>query len=152
MRYSDLSKYTYTKLESKASLLNVGWIDMDAPFPMGSVPAQAIAKVESAIPSRFNAMRGIHGCPFCADRERDIYANIDGKSTLLGMSEIWIPSQLSETVYIAPSLLLHYIEAHQYLPPREVVDALLALPSNPAHWNTPEGSYAKLVKCYGDQA
>ncbi|WP_052549057.1 hypothetical protein [Enhygromyxa salina] len=149
MRYSDLSKYSYTKLRSRASLLNVGWLDLDAPFLEGAVPAQAIARIEAAIPLYLNAMRGIHGCPFCGDS--DIYADIDGKSTLLGMSDIWIPSKLSETVYIAPSLILHYITAHQYMPPREVVDELLALPPFPALWNTPEGSYAKLVKRYGDR-
>ncbi|PRQ02639.1 DUF7919 family protein [Enhygromyxa salina] len=147
MRYSDLSKYSYTKLQSKASLLNVGWVDRDVPFLKGSIPAQAIARIESAIPLHLNAMRGVHGCPFCGDR--DIYTDIDGKRTLLGMSEIWIPSTVSETVYIAPSLLLHYIRDHQYMPPREVVDALLALPCDPARWNTPGGSYSKLVKRYG---
>jgi len=37
-----------------------------------------------------------------------------------------IPSQ--SCVYIAPDLVVHYIEAHRYAPPTEFVEAVLACP------------------------
>jgi hypothetical protein len=41
-------------------------------------------------------------------------------------SDVWLPAR--GVIFVAPSLILHYVEAHQYNPPTEYVDALMACP------------------------
>jgi hypothetical protein len=49
---------------------------------------------------------------------------LDGEPIYLGHSEIHITD--GDTTYVAPSLLPHYMEAHDYMPPKEVLDVLQA--------------------------
>jgi hypothetical protein len=43
-----------------------------------------------------------------------------------GVYNVWIPSDAA--LYVAPELVVHYIEAHQYRPPDEFIAAVLACP------------------------
>lgn len=147
MYYEDMSAYSYTKMKSRASLVNVGWLDFNAPFHTECAPSAFVEKVTLVTPLLRNPTRGIQGCALC-DHEH-IYERIDGQKFLLGMSEVWFPSPTSETIYIAPSLLLHYVKRHKYLPPAKVVQDVIALPAEIDEWDTPKGSYRKLVKRYG---
>ena len=147
MQFDDLSPYSYTRMTSKASLKNVGWLSESVPFCQAPTPPGLLAKIEAATLPLRNPMRGIHGCPLC--EHEHISEAIEGREFLLGMSEAWFPSPHDE-VYIAPSLLLHYVKRHDYLPPTELVQAAVALPASEAEWDTPRGAYRKLVKRYGD--
>lgn len=64
------------------------------------------------------AMRGIHGCPFCKTR---VTMTVDGKDVYLGNAEL--RARAGDVTYVAPSLLPHYIAAHEYKPPDDAVDA-----------------------------
>jgi len=61
---------------------------------------------------------GAHRCEFCPSRS-------DGRFTG-GSRNIWIPAE--SIVYVAPELVLHYIEAHAYCPPDGFIAAVLACP------------------------
>jgi hypothetical protein len=49
-----------------------------------------------------------------------------GRTLFLGDTDIYVPGE--EVVYIAPSLILHYIQHHQYQPPSCFVEAVLNCP------------------------
>lgn len=49
---------------------------------------------------------------------------VGGGEMRLGSAEIVVKSS-SGQVFVAPNLIVHYIEAHSYLPPREFVEAVL---------------------------
>jgi hypothetical protein len=61
---------------------------------------------------------GFHCCEFCPPRS-------DGRFTR-GHRNVWIPAD--SVVYVAPELILHYIEAHGYRPPDEFITAVIACP------------------------
>lgn len=148
MYFEDLSTYSYTKITSKASLKNVGWLATEVLFEQAPEPPGLLKKIETSTLISRNPMRGIHGCPFCGHvHVREV---VDGREVLLGMSEVWFPSPSKEVIYMAPSLLLHYVKRHKYLPPAEFVHAVLDLPTSEAEWDTPRGAYRKLVKRFGD--
>ncbi|MCA9696178.1 MAG: hypothetical protein KC431_01550 [Myxococcales bacterium] len=142
-----MTAYSYTNMSSRASLLNVGWLDSKTPFPIGEVPPEFIERVETVTLTTYNAMRGIQGCFMCEGEH--IHEIIRGERVLLGMSEVWFPSPGDEFIYIAPSLFLHYIISHNYLPPRGMVRDVVALPGEIGRWDTPCGSYRKLIKRHG---
>jgi hypothetical protein len=147
MYYEDLSPYSFTKMRSRAALLNVGWLEPGEQFQTGNTPDDVTAKIALTTLVLRNPMRGIHRCAFC--NHENIYEILDGKRILLGMSEVWFPSPTSEIIFVAPSMLLHYVNRHQYLPPADAVQAILALPAKTDEWDTPKGAYRQLVKRYG---
>jgi hypothetical protein len=146
MIYADLSKYTYEPMRSRARLLNIGWLDSSVPFRTGELPAGCLERLGLAVSLTSHAMRGIHGCPFCEGAT--IRACIGGAEVLLGMSEAWLPSTSAEVIYIAPSLVYHYVGTHRYLPPDTMVADVMALPLDPAQWDTPRGAYRQLRRRY----
>lgn len=52
--------------------------------------------------------------------------SVDGQLAEMGTTNLWIPGD--GCVYVAPSLVAHYIRAHRYAPPQEFVDAVLRCP------------------------
>jgi hypothetical protein len=107
-------------------MLNVGWLGLAGGVPSGRFPAELIETLVSLAVRGERPMRGFHECDFCDVRspiEKSIPSR--GESVVLGMSELQVISA-SGQVFAAPSLIVHYIEAHDYLPPMEFIDALRA--------------------------
>jgi hypothetical protein len=42
----------------------------------------------------------------------------------IGSDEIWVPGE-NGRIYAAPSLIVHYVEEHNYLPPPPFIEAVL---------------------------
>jgi hypothetical protein len=57
-------------------------------------------------------MPGFHRCELC--REFTSHRNLG------------VPAD--DLLYVAPEMISHYVEEHEYLPPREFIDAVLASP------------------------
>lgn len=138
MYFEDLSEYRYdVRLDG---VLHVGWLDDDHPFPTGTIEPHLVRKLARlVIESSANQMRGFHVCRFCEQVEdargfpADQFVEVDGKRALLGSAEIWVPDPDGVRIYAAPTLIVHYVERHAYLPPRAFLDALEA--HDPARWD-----------------
>ncbi|MEI8633209.1 hypothetical protein P4S72_16540 [Vibrio sp. PP-XX7] len=50
----------------------------------------------------------------------------NGESLGLGSSEVWLPSVEEGEYFASPSMIYHYIDAHDYLPPLDFVEAVMA--------------------------
>jgi len=104
----DLEPYTYNYYtQVKKNVLGVGWLDETRPFNKGEVPEEFIEKLKKA--KRVNFTKGWHDCPFC------------GKAK--GSHEIMV--RYNNKIYMAPELIVHYIEEHNYQPPEEYINAVL---------------------------
>lgn len=133
-------------------LKNIGWLDAEIDFKKGGIAAHLIKKlkeilflhvrnIEDKENSIFDESKAIlvhtgfsrgsaYQCPLCEER-KDIsveptnlqYYN-GGKSILLGINEIQIPSMVKDEYYIFPTMAYHYIVEHEYIPPKEFLDAL----------------------------
>ena len=110
MFFPDLSSYAYIGVEP--STLTVGWLDTQHPFPCGESSPQFTKRLRSFVLNPVNQTRGFHRCPFCSD------------PNARGSAEIRVASK-SGIQYAAPTLILHYIEAHKYLPPPEFIAAVV---------------------------
>jgi hypothetical protein len=132
-------------------VLNIGWLDGKHPFETGTVPAPLLGKLrhltlsdavnrESQRAGTFDAASALivhqmhvrgspHECPFCGhaialDPQDTDRPRISDRF-FLGTSEICIPAAAPTPIFYSfPSLLLHYISAHRYLPPAEFLEAL----------------------------
>ncbi|MHB1766834.1 MAG: DUF7919 family protein [Phycisphaerae bacterium] len=124
--YLDLTPYAY--LSGGAVALNIGWLSAGQPYTKGQVPSAAIESLRELVVTKpFNQTRGFHPCELCeaAIASGGITACWGGTSRKLGSAEIRVVSQAGVT-YAAPDLVIHYIEAHGYMPPDEFMQALLA--------------------------
>jgi hypothetical protein len=99
----------------------VGWLDRDHDFPKGKTRARFFKDL-TAIREGYNAVSGVlswwpdsmgvHVCEFCAGHS--------------DTGEMAIPS--GDLLFVAPRMIVHYIEFHEYLPPSEFVAAVTACP------------------------
>jgi hypothetical protein len=144
--YADLEPYPFHG-ERTSKLLAVGWLESKYPFPRSRQTRAVIDQFAECVWTQGShfpfGYLGFHHCSFCGDqseeywkRERDgrwayvgngettnIYSGI---RTTVGATNLFVPGKT--TVYIAPSLMLHYMDAHDYAPPKEFIDALMQCP------------------------
>jgi hypothetical protein len=126
-------------------LRSVGWLHPHGFFPQGPVPREFVEKLLLLVAEeQILTMRGYHVCDWCehlphkqADAPegeeyilpRATYVTVgEGEKrerVLLGNAEIMVPG-LRGVYYMAPTLIYHYVQAHQYQPPDEFVESVLA--------------------------
>jgi hypothetical protein len=134
MYFPDLTMYRYLNQVELTNVLNVGWLDKDAPFPVGDVPVGFLDRLKLWMgKARVNQSRGLYECNICKPVQwpllpLDQHPRLDvgeGKGILMGHWEVWIPS-LSKKIYAAPALIYHYVELHRYRPPDEYVASVMS--------------------------
>jgi hypothetical protein len=122
--FKDLSPYVY--LESSTPMINVGWLGAGEPFEVGTVAPEVRDALVRLASHKHHLMRGVHHCELCAvESPIRLVADVERGWVSLGMGEIHVHGARG-VVYAAPSLIIHYIDAHQYLPPVEFQRAALA--------------------------
>jgi hypothetical protein len=133
MFFQDLSSYSYELPRPLANVRNVGWLGKGMDYPMGSVPGLIESLKKWAVGASANRMRGYELCRFCPPSGYEqLSTDWNGEALWLGSSEIWMPDGHGG-IFAAPSLIIHYVEAHNYLPPSEFVEA--ALKPIPGNWD-----------------
>lgn len=147
--YNDLEPCDYSSRWSEGRLA-VGWLSVDHPFPRGDFPVELLNRLASLAERPVNLYRGSHECDICPPAEafsvppasaREVTmrrrgedhwhqgwrtgqrAEIGGRELTLGNGEIQIGEE-GRAVYVAPTMILHYIIDHGYLPPAEFLEAL----------------------------
>ena len=126
---ADLEPYLDCPADATLGLdpLAVGWLHRREPYPTGPVGADFLVAL---LPFCYEehlvcAVRVPRRCPLCNEIVPPVER--DGHRSLPGSGEIRV---LGETdIYAAPDLIVHYITAHNYQPPREFVQAVLQGPS-----------------------
>jgi hypothetical protein len=113
--YRDLS--TKCQVDSGPNVRAVGWLGKrNSPFTVGDVDPRFVEKLLEHIQSAWQPFRlmGYHFCGFCRDFEAK------------GTRNVWIPT--ASLKYVAPELIIHYIERHNYAPPQEFISAVMECP------------------------
>lgn len=154
--FADLTFYTYFGgLETTAK--NVGWLQRDHAFPTAVPSEETLDLLWRFCSVPVMKMRGVHLCDLCAAPQW-AYAERNGEKLLLGHSEMRafsaessassLRNALEQTesggliflqrspvpfsIYAAPTLIYHYVEAHRYKPPEEFLRALREGPRPPS--------------------
>jgi hypothetical protein len=108
--------------------LGVGWLDVEHEFPVGPVGRDSFVALVRHLSNAWQPFvsAGRHACPFCRFSGGPSRLTIAGHTTELGASLLLVPAP--SALYVAPSLIAHYIDAHGYQPPVEFMSAVAALP------------------------
>lgn len=120
--YEDLTPYE-DHPHARHGELNVGWLGPDSVFERGPASEEfsdALARL--VVKQQVHLARGFHRCELCGKLRPRVEHG--AKNRVLGNSEIRVTGE-DGTVYAAPSMVVHYVEAHEYLPPNEFIEAVL---------------------------
>jgi hypothetical protein len=114
MFYPDLA--TQCQVDFGPSVRAIGWLSAGHPFAVGSVEDDFVDRLRTHIAGAWQpcVTAGRHYCEFCPDRR------------VGGNSNVWFPTH--HIKYVAPELIVHYIEYHCYQPPDEFIKAVMSCP------------------------
>jgi hypothetical protein len=135
----DMSKDNIPRIPSNQNLVvfNVGWVGSNIPFSIGKVSESFRDKLERIIinnnSSSFQSIvwryRGEESCPICHCKNLLLGNGADVE--VLGSSYLFIPHHSdSNTYFISPSLIHHFITYHNYSPPSQFIDSVIAINEN----------------------
>jgi hypothetical protein len=116
------------------TLRAVGWLDPAHPHARGKIAPQFAHRLADLLREPWQPLTaaGIHTCSFCrltngTHGRYPTSPQIHGFVELsLGCNNLFVPSK--GFVFVAPSLVIHYIDCHEYAPPSEFVEAVIACP------------------------
>ncbi len=121
--YADLSDHTM--IAAGPHVRAIGWLDDKHAFPNGIASAEFVNKLyritesetllglyENEWDSLADEYFGFHTCELCHNYDHG--------------DNIVVPSD--QVMYVAPKMIVHYIEEHGYLPPKQFIDAVLKSP------------------------
>jgi hypothetical protein len=159
--YKDLSDYRYVKDitgredaevewlhedNSSYQLLNVGWLDGRFPFPSGSFHGKekTLKIIANYCRYSFHITMGMHICNICEDPYLGLL-RLDQPSfyCFIGDGEIYIKGD-KNIIYVAPTLIYHYIEKHRYIPPKSFIEALLSKKHHYQYFSTKLKEYYEI--------
>ena len=115
--FADLTPHTYTERNPEDDVLNIGWLGDGNPFQTGDAPDAFIGILKRLCVYPIHLHRGFHVCEFChGSWDDDKWPRIgNGQIRVCSTNGVW---------YSAPTMVHHYVSAHQYLPPDEFIDAV----------------------------
>lgn len=126
--FEDGAPCNYFGAELTPSLRAVGWLEHGKPFMSGSLDRRVHDKLQELREGRQHArwiwllrfmFMGRHHCEFCP--------RLDAAWCSMNLV---IPGR--GFLFVAPDLILHYMEAHAYQPPTEFCQAVLDCPPIPS--------------------
>jgi hypothetical protein len=132
--FPDHSPYAYGH-GIHPGVVHVGWLDDIHPYPKGTVDPRLIGKLKLLASKPVQLYRGKHICELCA-APRDLVKTTLPKRVVLDPNcswARWVHERASNgeirvsgdgIVFAAPVLIVHYIEAHNYMPPTQFLKAV----------------------------
>lgn len=135
--YRDLTCHTYSDYTWALTggvpyiFINIGWLDAAHPYTHGEM---APRDKELLLDMLFEYCRypvclyqGSHDCHYCdyQDSKFDIINVLKNRITVpLGNGSIMVQGR-NNLVYVAPTMIYHYVAEHDYIPPDEFIRAVL---------------------------
>lgn len=116
------------QLNALPPALAVGWLAAEEAYPQGPMDRRVFDALFALSVEAWQpwTTAGFHRCSFCQFTGGPGVITHEGRSVGLGTVNVLVPFE--EALYIAPSHVLHYIDAHRYRPPDVFCEAVLACP------------------------
>jgi len=124
--FPDLSRCDYFG-PIDLSLVAIGWLENGHPVPTGEVPEQVFEQLQELLREPWEpvAFAGWHDCDLCVYRYGP--SKLKTNPNAVGFKNVFVPGD--SKIYVAPELILHYIDHHGYAPPEEFQQAVLDCPT-----------------------
>jgi len=141
MFLEDLSTWQSQGLGNLAKA--VGWLDSSHEYSMGHVSVDFFEKLVALLKNPWSPVvtAGRHRCSFCLFTGGPSDLSYAGDTVILGSSILIVPT--NEALFVAPSMIAHYVDAHKYSPPTMFVQAVLNCPEMRSI------SYLRMIRAHG---
>ena len=125
--FEDLSPWQFAGVTHDA-LKAVGWLDAGKRYSKGAVTSQFFEALLQLLVQPWQPVvaAGRHGCSLCRFSGGPGQITFGGATVTIGASNVYVPGD--GVIYVAPSLVVHYVDAHEYQPPIEFMEAVLRCP------------------------
>ncbi|HEY9839423.1 MAG: hypothetical protein ACAI44_00540 [Candidatus Sericytochromatia bacterium] len=120
--YADLS--TETMVDSGEHIRAVGWLAANQPFPQGKVPGGFARKLKKYARNWGKSIDGLGWPVFAGWHDCELCQQVGNSAAASG--NFGVPA--GGLLYVAPEMIVHYVETHDYLPPQAFIAALMAAP------------------------
>jgi len=113
----DLQPWDYFGPALAKVCVAVGWLERGTPFPTGAADIRVYRRLQELAldPFQLFVAGGSHGCTLCQFEPEKA-----------GGANLFIPG--AGFLFVAPELIVHYMNAHAYLPPNAFGQAVLSCP------------------------
>jgi hypothetical protein len=105
----------------------MGWLEPSHPYDKGPLDDAFVRALVALATDPFQpfVFAGGHRCGFCrlSGGSGFLYGN---QNVSIGSENIFVPD--GERLFVAPSMILHYMDAHEYAPTANFQRAVLACP------------------------
>ena len=129
--FQDLEPCTYFEsfVDPTLDIAAVGWLEATHTYDRGNVPPEFLSRLFELLegvwdPIRF---RGKHVCALC-DHTPPTMQDASGRVVDVGATNLFVPKRHDLGMFVAPSLMLHYVIDHAYRPPPEFQAAVMSCP------------------------
>ena len=125
---TDLSPCDYFPFKGGNRLIAVGWLESGHEYSHSEVAESLIARLTELLvnPWQPAVTMGAHDCAFCRFSRGSRQFMYNNTTINMGVNNLFVPSD--NCIFVAPSLIVHYIDAHDYGPPQLFRDAVMACP------------------------
>ena len=109
-------------------LVAVGWLAGGQPYERGPVSEDFVHALFDLLEDPWQpcAAAGFHRCDLCRISGGPARLEYRGRSISLGVRNLHVPGD--DKIFVSPSLIAHYIDAHEYAPPEPYQHAVLQCP------------------------
>lgn len=119
VHFADLD--TATQIAVGPHVRAIGWLSAGHAYTKGAAPESFVARLRTLCASWSDSVRalrwpvacGFHTCEFCEEFHASGNIGIPGDGVL----------------FVAPEMVAHYVEKHDYLPPQQFIRAVLMTPA-----------------------
>ena len=125
--YPDLSPYGSLG-NGDSGLIAVGWLESGHEYSRGVVDRNFFAHLCALLqdPWQHAISPGVHYCNLCrfTGNGGGMFGNY--RVSAVGCGLLYVPA--GKTLYVSPSSVAHYVDAHEYCPPAVFQEAVLNCP------------------------
>ncbi|MFW5844963.1 MAG: hypothetical protein ACOCXJ_01925 [Planctomycetota bacterium] len=115
MQHKEFALHRAAKLYDIPDILQIGWLDDRHDFRTGAVPPKFMQKLQTLMRMPIKAPDHGLSCRLCSQ-----------SGTLHQCLEYWLRNHDGK-IFVAPGLIYHHINQHQYCPPEPYIDAVLRI-------------------------
>lgn len=109
-------------------LLAVGWLQPGRPYNKGAVPEEFFGALMKLLKDPWQpvASAGRESCGYCRFSKWVSELKYRELTVSIGSNNLFVPGH--NHVFVAPSMIAHYIDSHEYQPPAQFQEAVLSCP------------------------
>jgi len=125
-------RYFFKDDVTATKLIAVGWLEGSHPYPQGAIGDELFERLVEVMALSFwiapVQSLGGHRCSLCPDGEREQEKfSFRGRRFGMGAANLFLPGEAA--LFVAPSLVIHYVRDHFYRPPEAFCQALRSCPT-----------------------